>query len=159
MSTLTVHLGSRNYRRLLRRLQKEQGGVLLIAADQPERRQEVAAAVAADLNHPLSGADLSQVVSKYIGETEKNISWVFDAAEESDSILLLDEADALFGKSTDIESDPDRYAETESNYLLQRLESRSGLVLVAHPITGASDELSRRARAVIKPPWTRRPKS
>ncbi len=71
--------------------------------------------------------DLSRVVSKYIGETEKNISALFNRAEDKDWILFFDEADALFGKRTEIKDAHDRYANVEISYLLQRIEDFPGL--------------------------------
>jgi len=75
--------------------------------------------------------DLSAVVSKYIGETEKNLDRIFEAAEQRDWILFFDEADALFGKRSEVKDSHDRYANLEVGYLLQRLESFDGLVVVA----------------------------
>jgi SpoVK/Ycf46/Vps4 family AAA+-type ATPase len=74
--------------------------------------------------------DLASVVSKYIGETEKNLRRVFDAAEESGAILLFDEADALFGKRSEIKDSHDRYANIEVSYLLQRMEAYRGLAIL-----------------------------
>ena len=71
--------------------------------------------------------DLAGVVSKYIGETEKNLRRLFDAAEDGGAILFFDEADALFGKRTEVKDSHDRYANIEINYLLQRMESYRGL--------------------------------
>lgn len=75
--------------------------------------------------------DLSTVVSKYIGETEKNLSNLFDKAAHKDWILFFDEADAIFGKRTNVQSSNDKYANQEVSYLLQRVESHSGLVILA----------------------------
>jgi AAA+ superfamily predicted ATPase len=75
--------------------------------------------------------DLSLVVSKYIGETEKNLSRIFDEAETSNAILFFDEADALFGKRSEVKDAHDRYANIEINYLLQRIEEFEGLVILA----------------------------
>ncbi len=74
--------------------------------------------------------DLGKVVSKYIGETEKNLAALFDAAEAGHAIVLFDEADALFGKRTEVKSSNDRYANLETNYLLQRLETFTGICLL-----------------------------
>ena len=79
--------------------------------------------LAGELRLDLYRIDLSQVVSKYIGETEKNLRRVFDAAEEGGAILLFDEADALFGKRSEVKDSHDRYANIEVSYLLQRMES------------------------------------
>jgi SpoVK/Ycf46/Vps4 family AAA+-type ATPase len=78
--------------------------------------------LARSLGLSLYRIDLSQVVSKYIGETEKNLRRIFEAATDSDAILLFDEADALFGKRTDVKDSHDRYANLETSYLLQRMK-------------------------------------
>ena len=94
--------------------------------------------------------DLSRVVSKYIGETEKNLSRLFDKAENKDWILFFDEADALFGKRTDIRDAHDKYANQEVAYLLQRIEGFDGLVILATNQRGNIDEaFSRRFQALI----------
>ena len=84
--------------------------------------------------------DLSRVVSKYIGETEKNLSRLFDKAQNKDWILFFDEADALFGKRTDIRDAHDKYANQEVSYLLQRIETYAGLVILATNQRGNIDE-------------------
>ncbi|HKJ43576.1 MAG TPA: ATP-binding protein, partial [Sunxiuqinia sp.] len=84
-----------------------------------------------DTNRDVYRIDLSLVVSKYIGETEKNLSNIFDLAENKDWILFFDEADALFGKRTSVSDSHDRYANQEVSYLLQRIEDYNGLVLLA----------------------------
>ena len=86
--------------------------------------------LAAELGMDLYRVDLASVINKYIGETEKNLHRVLARAEELDVILLLDEGDALLGQRTDVKSSNDRYANLETNYLLQRLESYQGIVLV-----------------------------
>ncbi len=89
--------------------------------------------------------DLSQVVSKWLGETEKNLSDVFDAAEPGHVVLLFNEADSLFGKRTaDVKSSNDRYANMETNYLLQRLERFNGLTILTTNLTGAIDHAFKR---------------
>ena len=87
--------------------------------------------IAAQTGKDLYRIDLSQVVSKYIGETEKNLEKVFAAAESKDWILFFDEADALFGKRTDVRDSHDRFANVEVSYLLQRAEAYGGLVVLA----------------------------
>ena len=84
--------------------------------------------------------DLSAVVSKYIGETEKNLRRVFDAAEDGGVILLFDEADALFGKRSEVRDSHDRYANIEVNYLLQRMEAFGGLAILATNMKSALDQ-------------------
>ena len=74
--------------------------------------------------------DLSRLVSKYIGETEKNLDKIFDAAEQKNWILFFDEADALFGKRTSVKDSHDKYANQEVSYLLQRIEEYPGLVII-----------------------------
>lgn len=94
--------------------------------------------------------DLSRVVSKYIGETEKNLSHLFDKAADKNWILFFDEADALFGKRTDIRDAHDKYANQEVAYLLQRIESYNGLVILATNQRGNIDDaFTRRFQAVI----------
>ena len=97
--------------------------------------------------------DLSRVVSKYIGETEKNLARLFDQAEHKDWILFFDEADALFGKRTEIRDAHDKYANQEVAYLLQRIESYAGLVILATNQRGNVDEaFLRRFQAVDQLP-------
>ncbi len=86
--------------------------------------------LASELRLDLYRIDLSAVVSKYIGETEKNLRRVFDAAEAGGAILLFDEADALFGKRSEVKDSHDRYANIEVSYLLQRMESYRGLAIL-----------------------------
>ena len=90
----------------------------------------VAGLIARELGLELYQVDVSKVVSKWIGETEKNLAGLFDAAEAGHAILLFDEADSLFGKRTEVKSSNDRYANLETNYLLQRLESFTGVCLL-----------------------------
>lgn len=92
------------------------------------------------LGLPVYRIDLSMVVSKYIGETEKNLASVFDQAEQHQWILFFDEADALFGKRTQTKSSHDRYANQEVSYLLQRVEDYPGLVILASNFKGNLDE-------------------
>ncbi len=98
--------------------------------------------------------DLSQVVSKYIGETEKNLRRLFDAAEQSGAILLFDEADALFGKRSEVRDSHDRYANIEISYLLQRMEIYRGLAILTTNMKEALDEaFLRRIRFVVQFPF------
>jgi AAA+ superfamily predicted ATPase len=100
--------------------------------------------------------DLSRVVSKYIGETEKNLSSLFDKAEHKDWILFFDEADALFGKRTDIRDAHDKYANQEVAYLLQRIEGYNGLVILASNQRANIDEaFVRRFQSIIHFPMPR----
>ena len=98
--------------------------------------------------------DLSQVVSKYIGETEKNLRRVFDAAEEGGAMLLFDEADALFGKRSEVKDSHDRYANIEVSYLLQRMEAYRGLAILTTNMKSALDPaFMRRIRFVVQFPF------
>lgn len=100
--------------------------------------------------------DLSRVVSKYIGETEKNLSKLFDRAENKNWILFFDEADALFGKRTDIRDAHDKYANQEVAYLLQRVENYNGLVILATNQRGNIDDaFARRFHAIVRFPMPR----
>ncbi|MBV6441945.1 MAG: ATP-dependent zinc metalloprotease FtsH [Saprospiraceae bacterium] len=97
--------------------------------------------------------DLSTVVSKYIGETEKNLASLFDRAEDKDWILFFDEADALFGKRTNVRDAHDKYANQEVSYLLQRVEDFNGLVILASNMkSNIDDAFMRRFNAIIKFP-------
>jgi AAA+ superfamily predicted ATPase len=95
--------------------------------------------IARELQLDLYRVDLSQVVSKYIGETEKNLSKVFDSAETSGAVLLFDEADSMIGKRTDVKDSKDRYANQEVSYLLQRMEAYSGLAVMTTNLPNAID--------------------
>jgi SpoVK/Ycf46/Vps4 family AAA+-type ATPase len=102
----------------------------------------------------LYRVDLSQVVSKYIGETEKNLRRIFDGAEGGGAVLLFDEADALFGKRTEVRDSHDRYANVEISYLLQRMESYQGLSLLTTNMRGALDPaFLRRLRFIVTFPF------
>jgi hypothetical protein len=110
--------------------------------------------VARDLNLDLYRIDLSQVVSKYIGETEKNLRSVFDAAEEGGAVLLFDEADALFGKRSEVKDSHDRYANIEVSYLLQRMEAYRGLaILTTNMKTALDTAFIRRIRFIVQFPF------
>jgi AAA+ superfamily predicted ATPase len=105
---------------------------------------------------PVFRVDLSRVVSKYIGETEKNLSRLFDKAEHKDWVLFFDEADALFGKRTEVRDAHDKYANQEVAYLLQRIESYAGLVILATNQRGNIDEaFLRRFQASVNFPMPR----
>jgi hypothetical protein len=110
--------------------------------------------LANNLQLDLYRIDLSQVVNKYIGETEKNLKLVFDAAEEGGAILLFDEADALFGKRSDIKDSHDRYSNIEVSYLLQRMEAYGGLAILTTNMRSAIDKaFLRRIRFVVHFPY------
>ncbi|MCC5905116.1 MAG: ATP-binding protein [Balneolaceae bacterium] len=105
-------------------------------------------------DRPVFRVDLSTIVSKYIGETEKNLSKLFDKAENKDWILFFDEADALFGKRTEVSDSHDRYANQEVSYLLQRVEMFSGLVILSTNYkSNLDDAFVRRFNSIIKFPF------
>lgn len=110
--------------------------------------------LAGELRLDLYRIDLSAVVSKYIGETEKNLRRIFDAAESGGAILLFDEADALFGKRSEVKDSHDRYANIEVSYLLQRMESYRGLAILTTNMKQALDTaFLRRIRFVVQFPF------
>ena len=110
--------------------------------------------IARDLGLDLFKVDLSAVVSKWVGETEKNLASIFDRAEEAQAVLLFDEADALFGQRTSVGSAVDRYANLETNYLLQREEEYSGIAILSSNFKQNIDEaFTRRFHFVIEFPF------
>lgn len=126
-------------------------GVNTLFAGPPGTGKTMAAEVIAkSLQLDLYRIDLSQVVSKYIGETEKNLSQIFTAAANANAILLFDEADSLFGKRTDIKDSHDRYANIEVGYLLQQMEAYEGLAILTTNLKGNLDEaFIRRLRFIV----------
>jgi hypothetical protein len=110
--------------------------------------------LAREVQLDLYRIDLSEVVSKYIGETEKNLRRVFDAAEEGGAILLFDEADALFGKRSEVHDSHDRYANIEISYLLQRMEAYRGLAILTTNLKSEIDSaFLRRIKFVVQFPF------
>jgi AAA+ superfamily predicted ATPase len=110
--------------------------------------------LASEINLDLYKVDLSTVISKYIGETEKNLSQIFKEAETSNAILFFDEADALFGKRTEVSDAHDRYANIEVSYLLQRMEEYNGIVILASNFrVNMDDAFVRRIRFIIDFPF------
>jgi len=116
----------------------------LFAGDTGTGKTLAAEVLACDLGLDLYRIDLSAVVSKYIGETEKNLKQVFDAAEEGGVLLLFDEADALFGKRGEVNDSHDRYANIEVGYLLQRMETYQGLAILTTNLKGSLDRAFQR---------------
>ena len=114
----------------------------------------VAEVIAQELQLDLYKIDLSGVVSKYIGETEKNLSKIFHEAETSNAILFFDEADALFGKRTQVSDAHDRYANIETSYLLQKMEEYEGVVILATNLReNMDDAFTRRIRFIVEFPF------
>jgi len=106
------------------------------------------------LDLDLYRIDLSSVVNKYIGETEKNLRRLFDAAEDSGVVLFFDEADALFGKRSEVKDSHDRYANIEVSYLLQRMEAYRGLAILTTNLKTALDTaFLRRLRFIVQFPF------
>jgi len=123
----------------------------LFAGESGTGKTMAAEVLANDLRLSLFRIDLSAVVSKYIGETEKNLRRLFDAAEDGGAILFFDEADALFGKRSDVKDSHDRYANIEINYLLQRIEAYRGLAILATNRKSALDQaFMRRIRFIVE---------
>jgi hypothetical protein len=131
-----------------------EGGLSVLFCGPPGTGKTMAAeALGNALQLDLYRIDLSQVVNKYIGETEKNLKRIFDAAEASDCILFFDEADALFGKRTDVKDAHDRFANIEISYLLERMERFKGLAILATNRRKDLDEaFLRRLRYLIEFP-------
>ncbi|MBA3818768.1 MAG: ATP-binding protein [Deltaproteobacteria bacterium] len=124
-------------------------GLAVLMSGPPGTGKTMAAGlVARELGLDLYQVDLSRVVSKYIGETEKNLATVFDAAETGHAILLFDEADSLFAKRSEVKSSNDRYANLEVNYLLQRVEQFRGISLLTTNHETSIDEAFRRRIAI-----------
>jgi hypothetical protein len=110
--------------------------------------------IAAELRLDLYKIDLSTVVSKYIGETEKNLERIFNEAEQSNAILFFDEADALFGKRSEVRDSHDRYANIEISYLLQRMEAYDGVTILATNLRANLDEaFTRRLQFAVDFPF------
>ncbi|WP_326538125.1 ATP-binding protein [Pseudorhodoferax sp.] len=134
--------------------QRGLGLATLFWGDSGTGKTLAAEVLAAELDLALYRIDLSAVVSKYIGETEKNLRRVFDSAEEVGAILLFDEADALFGKRSEVKDSHDRYANIEVSYLLQRMESYGGLAILTSNHKAALDPaFQRRLRFVVHFPF------
>jgi hypothetical protein len=126
----------------------------LFAGESGTGKTMAAEVLANELHLDLYRIDLSSVVSKYIGETEKNLRRVFDAAEDSGAILLFDEADALFGKRSEVKDSHDRYANIEVSYLLQRMEAYRGLAILTTNQKAALDTaFQRRLRFIVHFPF------
>jgi SpoVK/Ycf46/Vps4 family AAA+-type ATPase len=128
-----------------------EGGITALFAGAPGTGKTMGAEILAiELDLPMYRIDLSQVVNKYIGETEKNLKRLFDAADVSDIILFFDEADSLFGQRTEVKDAHDRYANLEISYLLERMERFKGLAILATNRAKNLDEaFLRRLRYII----------
>ena len=137
-----------------RRMSRGLGITALFAGESGTGKTLATEVMARELRLNLYRIDLSQVVSKYIGETEKNLRKLFDAAEDGGTILFFDEADALFGKRSEVKDSHDRYANIEVNYLLQRMDTYRGLAILATNMKSALDgAFMRRLRFVVNFPF------
>ncbi|MEU5268980.1 AAA family ATPase [Streptomyces hygroscopicus] len=135
-------------------LRRGLGVTALFAGGSGTGKTLAAEVMAKELGLDLFLIDLSQVVSKYIGETEKNLRKVFDAAERGGALLLFDEADALFGKRSEVKDSHDRYANLEVSYLLMRMEAYRGLAILTTNMKKALDPaFMRRIRFVVDFPF------
>jgi len=128
------------------------GSMALLLGVDAEAKTRAADAFARAAKNDVLYIDLSLVVSKYIGETEKNLARVFQQAENSQWLLFFDEADALFGKRTDVKDAHDRYANLVIDYLLQRVEASSGLSILALSSHPRIDPALLRRASVVWPP-------
>jgi len=134
-----------------RKLPYGRGLSVILAGPPGTGKTMVAQILARELGYDLYRIDLSQVVNKYIGETEKNLARIFDEAESSHAVLFFDEADALFAKRTDVRSSNDRYANLEVNYLLQRMETYDGVTVLATNLEqGLDPAFKRRVRFSVQ---------
>jgi hypothetical protein len=130
------------------------GMSVLFSGESGTGKTLAAEVLAHELHMNLYRVDLSAVVSKYIGETEKNLRRLFDAAESGGTILFFDEADALFGRRSEVKDSHDRYANIEINYLLQRMEAYRGLAILATNMKSALDTaFLRRLRFIVRFPF------
>lgn len=137
-----------------RRRQSGGEAIILFAGTDSSGKTNAAEVVARGLNRDLYRVDLKRVISKYIGETEKNLDRLFNAAESAGAILFFDEADALFGKRSEVKDAHDRYANIEIGDLLQRLESFNGLAILAtNNEEDTLETVRRRIRFVINFPF------
>ena len=136
------------------RLPRGRGITALFAGPSGTGKTMAAEILASHLRLDLYRVDLAGVVSKYVGETEKNLRRIFDTAERTGTILLFDEADALFGSRTEVRDSHDRYANLEINYLLQRMEDYTGLAILATNRRAALDNaFLRRLRFIVEFPF------
>jgi SpoVK/Ycf46/Vps4 family AAA+-type ATPase len=141
-----------------RKLASGKGMIALFSGPSGTGKTMSAEIIATELGLDLYKINLSAVVSKYIGETEKNLERIFSEAQYTDAILFFDEADALFGKRSEVKDAHDRYANIETAYLLQRTEEYNGLVILASNIKKNMDEaFVRRIHFMVDFPFPEEP--
>ena len=116
------------------------GHIVLVVGASATQKTLTSSLLGKYIDRAVFRVDLSMVVSKYIGETEKNLSQVFEVGEKLDAVLFFDEADGLFGKRTEVNDSHDRYANMEVSYLLERIETYSELVVLATNLRSNIDE-------------------
>ena len=137
-----------------RRSGRAQGLVAMFAGDSGTGKTLAARVLANELGLELFRIDLATVVSKWLGETEKNLERVFAAAQGANAVLFFDEADAVFGRRSDVQDSHDRYANLQTAYLLQRMERHDGPIVLATNMRGNIDDaFLRRMDAVIEFPF------
>ena len=133
----------------------QRGGVtiVLFSGVDSNGKNNAAEVMARDLGQDLYRVDSDRIISKYIGETEKNLNRLFTAAESASAVLLFDEADALFGKRSEVKDSHDRYANIEVGYLLQQLEAFNGIAILAtNNEEDTDDTFRRRIRFIVEFP-------
>nr|WP_051304095.1 ATP-binding protein [Calidithermus chliarophilus] len=154
LSEIAAHVRHRHLvydRQGFRSGERGRGVAVLFSGPSGTGKTTAAEALARELDLELYRVDLSLLVSKYIGETEKNLREVFDAAEDGGAVLLFDEADAVFGKRSDVQDSHDRYANLEVSYLLQRMEQYRGLAILTTNLESSIDEaFVRRLRFIVR---------
>lgn len=129
-------------------------GAMLLTGPPGSGKTLTAEALAGTIGRDLMQVDLGRVVSRFIGETEKNLDRLFATAVASGAVLFFDEADALFGKRSDVKDSHDRYANVEVAYLLQKMESHQGVVILASNMRQNIDPaFVRRLHHVVDLPW------
>jgi len=144
---------------MLRVVAAQRIGAVLLTGPAGTGKTLAAESLAGTMGRDLVRVDLGRVISRYIGETEKNLSRLFATAEARGAVLFFDEADALFGKRSDVKDSHDRYANVEVSYLLQEIESYRGLVVLASNARQNIDPaFLRRLRYVVDLPGPPKPR-
>ena len=139
---------------LLRVVAAQRTGAVLLTGPSGTGKTLAAEVLAATIGRDLMRVDLGRVVSRFVGETEKNLDRLFTTAAASGAVLFFDEADALFGKRSEVKDNHDRYANVEVAYLLQKMESFRGLVILAsNQRQNLDPAFLRRLRYVVDVPW------